>query len=373
METEAFLVSVKGNLTDSRDRTCRLLPGSALSFAAEGKSFTKHWITRLLVFPDNSKEKKEMEVLKKITNFVSKYMAVIVIAMAALALFAPQTVSFIKTSYVNTLLGIVMFGMGLTLKPHDFKVVFSRPKDVVIGCIAQFTVMPLLAFCLTKVFQLPLELAVGVILVGTCPGGTSSNVMTYLSKGDVALSVGMTAVSTILAPFLTPLLTYLYAGEKVDVNMLSMFLSIVKVVIVPIVLGFVVNHFFSRFTEKAVEVLPLISTTAIVAIVAAVVSANSAKIMTSGLLILAVVILHNVLGYALGYCIGKVLKLDSTKCRAISIEVGMQNSGLATSLAATHFAQYPLATIPGAVFSVWHNVSGAVLANLFARSAGQDK
>ena len=314
-----------------------------------------------------------MEVLKKITNFVSKYMAVIVIAMAALALLAPNTVSFIKTSYVNTLLGIVMFGMGLTLKPGDFKVVFSRPKDVVIGCIAQFTVMPLLAFGLTKLFHLPDELAIGVILVGTCPGGTSSNVMTYLSKGDVALSVGMTAVSTVLAPLLTPLLTYLYAGEKVDVNMVSMFLSIVKVVIVPIVLGFVINHFFKKFTEKAVEVLPLISTTAIVAIVAAVVSANSAKLMTSGLLIIGVVILHNVLGYTVGYGIGKALKLDLTKCRAISIEVGMQNSGLATSLAATHFAQYPLATIPGAVFSVWHNVSGAILANFFARTAEKDK
>ena len=310
-----------------------------------------------------------MEVLKKITNFVSKYMAVIVIAMAALALLAPNTVSFIKTSYVNTLLGIVMFGMGLTLKPGDFKVVFSRPKDVVIGCIAQFTVMPLLAFGLTKLCHLPDELAIGVILVGTCPGGTSSNVMTYLSKGDVALSVGMTAVSTVLAPFLTPLLTYLYAGEKVDVNIVSMFLSIVKVVIVPIVLGFVINHFFKKFTEKAVEVLPLISTTAIVAIVAAVVSANSAKLMTSGLLIIGVVILHNVLGYTVGYGIGKALKLDLTKCRAISIDVGMQNSGLATSLAATHFAQYPLATIPGAVFSVWHNVSGAILANFFARTA----
>ena len=314
-----------------------------------------------------------MEVLKKVTNFVSKYMAVIVIAMAALALLAPNTVSFIKTSYVNTLLGIVMFGMGLTLKPGDFKVVFSRPKDVVIGCIAQFTVMPLLAFGLAKLFHLPDELAIGVILVGTCPGGTSSNVMTYLSKGDVALSVGMTAVSTVLAPFLTPLLTYLYAGEQVDVNMVSMFLSIVKVVIVPIVLGFVINHFFKKFTEKAVEVLPLISTTAIVAIVAAVVSANSAKLMTSGLLIIGVVILHNVLGYTVGYGIGKALKLDLTKCRAISIEVGMQNSGLATSLAATHFAQYPLATIPGAVFSVWHNVSGAILANFFARTAEKDK
>ena len=291
-----------------------------------------------------------METLKKITNFVSKYMAVIVIAVAALALFAPNTVSFIKTSYVNTLLGIVMFGMGLTLKPNDFKVVFSRPKDVIIGCIAQFTVMPLLAFALTKVFQLPAELAIGVILVGTCPGGTSSNVMTYLSKGDVALSVGMTAVSTVLAPFLTPLLTYLYAGQKVNVDMFSMFLSIVKVVIVPIVLGFVINHFFKKFTEKVVEILPLISTTAIVAIV-------------------AVVILHNLLGYGVGYGIGRALKLDTTKCRAISIEVGMQNSGLATSLATTHFAQYPLATIPGAVFSVWHNISGAVLANIYARSA----
>lgn len=310
-----------------------------------------------------------MNVLKKISNFFGQNMAIIVIAVAALALFAPGSVSFIKTSYVNTLLGIVMFGMGLTLRPDDFKVVFSRPKDVITGCLAQFTIMPLLAFGLTKVFRLPAELAIGVILVGTCPGGTSSNVMTYLSRGDVALSVGMTSVSTILAPFLTPLLTYLFAGAKVDVNMASMFLSIVKVVIVPIAAGFVINHFFSRITQQIVEILPLISTTAIVAIVAAVVSANSAKLLTSGLLIVAVVICHNVCGYLLGYGIGKVLKLDMAKCRAISIEVGMQNSGLATSLAATHFAQYPLATIPGAVFSVWHNISGAILANFYAKTA----
>ena len=314
-----------------------------------------------------------MKTLEKVSDFVGKYMAVIVIAVAALALLAPNTVSFIKTSYVNYLLGIVMFGMGLTLKPSDFKVVFSRPKDVIVGCIAQFTLMPLLAFLLTKLFNLPAELAVGVILVGTCPGGTSSNVMTYLSKGDVALSVGMTAVSTILAPFLTPLLTLLYAGQRVDVNVMSMFLSIVKVVLVPIALGFVINHFFHEFTQNAVRVLPLISTTAIVAIVAAVVSANSAKILTSGLLILAVVILHNLLGYATGFAVGKALHLDSSKCRAISIEVGMQNSGLATSLAATHFAQYPLATIPGAVFSVWHNISGAILANFFARTAEKNQ
>ena len=310
-----------------------------------------------------------MKTLEKVSDFVGKYMAAIVIVVAALALLFPGTFSVVKTAWVNTLLGIVMFGMGLTLKPEDFKVVFSRPKDVIIGCIAQFTLMPFLAWALTQLFHLPTELAIGVILVGTCPGGTSSNVMTYLSKGDVALSVGMTAVSTVLAPFLTPLLTLLYAGQRVDVNPVNMFLSIVKVVLVPIALGFVVNHFFHAFTQNAVRVLPLISTTAIVLIICAVVSANSAKIMTSGLLILAVVILHNLLGYLTGFGVGKLLKLDSTKCRAISIEVGMQNSGLATSLAAAHFAQYPLATIPGAVFSVWHNISGAVLANFFARTA----
>ncbi len=314
-----------------------------------------------------------MEILRKISKAFSKYMAFIVIAMALLALFAPNTVSFIKTSYINPLLGIVMFGMGLTLKPHDFRVVFSRPKDVVIGTVAQFTIMPLLAYILAKVFGLSPELTVGVILVGTCPGGTSSNVMTYLSKGDVALSVGMTAVSTVLAPVMTPFLTYLYAGQTVDVNMFSMFLSIIQVVIVPIVFGFVVNHFFSKFAERATDFLPLISTLAIVAIVGAVVSVNSAKLMGCGLLVLCVVILHNILGYALGYCSARLLKMSATKCRAVSIEVGMQNSGLATSLATVHFAQYPLATIPGAVFSVWHNVSGAILANIFLHHSEKEE
>ena len=306
-----------------------------------------------------------MNILRIISRFFSKYMALIVIAMAVLALLLPGAVSFIKTSYINTLLGIVMFGMGLTLKPDDFRIVFSHPKDVVIGTVAQFTIMPLLAYVLTVVFHLSPELTVGVILVGTCPGGTSSNVMTYLSKGDVALSVGITAVSTVLAPVMTPLLTYLYAGQTVDVNLLSMFLSIVQVVILPIVLGFLINHYFSRFAERVTEVLPLVSTLAIVAIVGAVVSANAAKLMSCGLLIFCVVVLHNVLGYALGYGAAKLMKMDATKCRAVSIEVGMQNSGLATSLATVHFAQYPLATIPGAVFSVWHNVSGAILANIF--------
>ena len=307
-----------------------------------------------------------MKFLEKLSDFFGKWMALIVIAVAALALFVPQTCLWVKTSWINWLLGIVMFGMGLTLKMDDFKVVFSRPKDIIIGFIAQFTLMPLIAFLLTKAFNLPTEIAVGVILVGTCPGGTSSNVMTYLSKGDVPLSVGMTAVSTLFAPLMTPLLTLLYAGQRVDVNAVAMFLSIVKVVLVPITLGLVCNYFFEKVTREIVRILPLISTIAIIMIIASVVSANSARLKTVGVMVVIVVILHNLLGYAAGFGVGKLLRLNTTKCRALSIEVGMQNSGLATSLAATHFAQYPLATIPGAVFSVWHNISGAVYANFLA-------
>ena len=310
-----------------------------------------------------------MKTLEKVSDFVGKYMAAIVIVVAALSLLFPGTFSVVKTAWVNTLLGIVMFGMGLTLKPEDFKVVFSRPKDVVVGCIAQFTLMPFLAWAVTQVFHLPTELAIGVILVGTCPGGTSSNVMTYLSKGDVALSVGMTAVSTVLAPFLTPLLTLLYAGQRVEVNPMSMFLSIVKVVLVPIALGFVVNHFFHAFTQNAVRVLPLISTTSIVLIICAVVSANSAKIMTSGLLILAVVILHNLCGYALGFGFSKLMYKVYPKGfryaqqKAITFEVGMQDSALGATLALSSFASNPLAAVPSTFFSVWHNISGSVLSS----------
>ena len=307
-----------------------------------------------------------MKVLEKISDFVGKYMAVIVLVIAALALFVPTSLNWIKTSWVNYLLMIVMFGMGLTLKLSDFAVVFKRPRDVLIGCIAQFTVMPLLAFLLGRAFGLEAGLLAGVILVGTCPGGTSSNVMTFLSKGDVALSVGMTSVNTLLAPFVTPAVTYLLLRTTVTVDMMSMFLSIIKVVILPIGLGFVINKFFGEFTQKCVKVLPLISVTAIVMIVAAVVSANSEKILTTGAIVFVVVILHNLLGYAGGFGLGKLLKLSPEKTKALSIEIGMQNSGLATSLAATSFPDLAMATVPGAIFSVWHNISGAILANIYA-------
>ena len=259
--------------------------------------------------------------------------------------------------------------MGLTLKAEDFKVVFSRPKDVLVGCLAQFTVMPLLAFALTRIFKLEPALAIGVILVGCCPGGTASNVITYLAKGDLALSVGMTAVSTLLAPFLTPLLVWLLAGETVDVDVVGMLLSILWVVILPIALGLLVKRCWPRTTERASAYLPALSTLAICVIVLIVIAANAHKLLAGGLVILLVVVLHNVCGLGAGYLIGTLLRLTPAKRRAISVEVGMQNSGLASSLATLHFAAYPLATIPGALFSVWHNISGAIVAKLYSRSA----
>ena len=231
--------------------------------------------------------------------------------------------------------------------------------------MAQFTVMPLLALGLTWAFSLPQELALGVILVGCCPGGTASNVITYLAKGDLALSVGMTATSTLLAPILTPLLVWMMAGTKVDVDTVGMLLSIVYVVIAPIVVGLLCQHFLPKITQRVVPYLPAFSSIAIALTVGIVVSHNADRLLVGGLLVVLVVMLHNLCGLALGYLIGRLLRLSEPKVRALSIEVGMQNSGLASSLATLHFAAYPMATIPGAIFSVWYNISGALVARLY--------
>ena len=294
-------------------------------------------------------------------------MGALVLGAALLALLFPGVLQQVPTKVINYLLGVVMFGMGLTLRLQDFKIVFSRPKDVVIGCLAQFTVMPLLAWTLARVFSLDEALALGVVLVGCCPGGTASNVITYLAKGDLALSVGMTGVSTLLAPFLTPLLTWALAGKSVNVDVASMFLSILWVVILPIVVGLVIKALWPRFTEKAVDYLPAFSSVVIALIVAIIIAANADKLLAGGLVIVLVVMLHNLCGLGVGYLIGRLLGLSEPKKRAISIEVGMQNSGLASSLATLHFAAYPLATIPGAIFSVWPNISGAVVAYLYRK------
>ena len=267
------------------------------------------------------------------------------------------------------LLGVVMFGMGLATRLDDFKVVFSRPRDVAVGCAAQFTIMPALAWALARLFGLDEALTVGVVLVGCCPGGTASNVMTYLAKGDLALSVGMTGVSTLLAPFLTPLLTLLLAGKTVKVNAMGMFVGILWVVVLPICLGFIAKRLFPRATERAMRFMPMVSSVAIAVIIALVVAANAERLFSGGLVVMLVVALHNLCGLLLGYLIAAALRIPEAKRRALCIEVGMQNSGLAASLAATHFAAYPMAAVPGAIFSVWHNISGAFVARLFARNA----
>ena len=310
--------------------------------------------------------------MKRVCKLITDYMGVLVLLSALLALAFPDVLGHLKPAFINPLLGVIMFGMGLTLKPEDFSVVFSRPKDIIIGCLAQFTVMPLLAFALSRLFSLNEALTVGVVLVGCCPGGTASNVITYLAKGDLALSVGMTAISTLLAPLLTPLLVLLLVGETVDVNVAGMLLSILWVVILPIILGLLVKRLLPRVTEQATAFLPAVSSLAICLIVIIVIAANAHRLLSSGWIIVLVVMLHNVLGLTVGYLIGAMLKLSPAKRRAISVEVGMQNSGLASSLATLHFASYPMAAIPGAVFSVWHNISGAIVARIYSRHEGKE-
>jgi BASS family bile acid:Na+ symporter len=307
--------------------------------------------------------------MKRLCKLISDYMGVLVLMAAVVALLVPNVFSGIKPTVINPLLGVIMFGMGMALKPDDFRIVLSRPRDVVVGCIAQFTVMPFLAWTLSRLFALDEALAVGVVLVGCCPGGTASNVITYLAKGDLALSVGMTATSTVLAPVLTPLLVWLLAGKAVDVDVAGMLLSILWVVILPIVAGLTVKWLWPKFTDEATAYLPAVSSLAIAFIVMIIIAANAHKLLLGGLVIVAVVVLHNLCGLGLGYLIGRLLRLPAPKRRAVSIEVGMQNSGLASSLATLHFAAYPMATIPGAIFSVWHNISGAIVARIYSRDS----
>ena len=311
---------------------------------------------------------KRYEGMKKVCDFITRWMGALVLLVAVISLAIPATFVWLDTWVINPMLGVIMFGMGLTLSPHDFKVVLSRPKDILIGVLAQFTVMPLLAYGLALAFSLPKELALGVMLVGCCPGGTASNVITYLAKGDLALSVGMTATSTLLAPLLTPLLVWLLAGTMVDVDTPGMLLSIVYVVIAPIICGLLCQRFLPQATKRVTPYLPAFSSLAIALTVGIVVSHNADRLLVGGMLIVLVVMLHNLLGLSLGYLVGRVLQLQKPKRVALSIEVGMQNSGLASSLAVMHFAAYPLATIPGAIFSVWHNISGALVARLYQRS-----
>lgn len=305
-----------------------------------------------------------MKAIASFSAFVGKTFAVWVLLFAVLGFVFPDTFKLFGP-YIVTLLGIIMFGMGLTLSLDDFREVVRRPVDVGIGVAAQFLIMPLLAVVLTKIIPMSPEVAAGVILVGCCPGGTSSNVMTYLGKGDVALSVACTSVTTLAAPLVTPFLVWFFASAYLPVDAMAMFLSIVKVILVPLALGVLAQKLIPGVVKAAVPALPLVSVTGIVLIVSAVVAGSKGAIATSGLLIFAVVVLHNGIGYLLGFTAAKLSGMPLAKRKAIAIEVGMQNSGLGAALANAHFS--PLAAVPSAIFSVWHNISGALLANYFAR------
>ena len=311
-----------------------------------------------------------MQTLLKLTQFVSKTFALWAIVFAVLAFYFPSEFK-IFAPYIPYLLGLVMFGMGITLTFNDFGEVAKHPKSVFIGVVGQFVIMPSIAFVLAKIFDLPPDLAVGVILVGSCPGGTSSNVMTYLAKGNTALSVACTTISTLISPLLTPTIFYVLASQWLDIDASAMFLSVLKMVLFPIFLGLVVRALFKKVIEQASQTMPLVSVISIVLILAAVVAVSKDKIVESGLLIFSVVVLHNSLGYLIGFFAAKLFKLNVVDSKAIAIEVGMQNSGLGAALAAAHFN--PIAAVPSALFSFWHNVSGPVLANIFSNMKDDHK
>ena len=259
-----------------------------------------------------------------------------------------------------------MLGMGLTLSVKDFTGVLRYPKAVLVGVCAQFLVMPGLAWLLCRVFDLPPDLAVGVILVGACPGGTASNVMTYLARGNTALSVACTTVATLLAPVLTPFVFWLFASQWLQVDASAMFISVLQVVLLPIIVGLILKALLGHRVDHVAESMPLVSVIAIVLIVAAVVGGSKDRIIDSGLLIFGVVVLHNGLGYLGGLLAARLFRLPFYDAKAIAIEVGMQNSGLGATLAGLHFAASPIVAVPSAVFSFWHNVSGPILATWFA-------
>jgi len=304
--------------------------------------------------------------IRLISKFVGLWFGLIVLAAGGLALAVPEAFTGMTVA-IPWLLSVIMLGMGMTLRPVDFVIVAKRPWPLLVGVSAQYVIMPLLGLGIAVALDLSPMLTAGLILVGAAPGGTASNVMVFLSKGDTALSVAMTTVSTLLAPLLTPLIVVLLAGQFLPVDPGALFISILKIVLAPVLLGLLLRLLLPRLVERLLEVLPLISVAGITAVIMAVVAASSSTLMSIGLVLVVAVVLHNGLGLSVGYLIGRVFRLPIASRRAISIEVGMQNSGLAAALAVAHFN--PVAALPAAIFSVWHNVSGSLLASYWSRKS----
>ena len=297
-------------------------------------------------------------------NFFVVFFPVWAILGTAVALARPEYLTPLGPAIVP-LLGVVMFGMGLTMTARDFVEVARRPLLIAGGTAMQFGIMPLAAWTVGRALNLPPELLAGLVLVGACPGGTASNVICYLARGDVALSISLTTVSTLLAVLLTPALAWLYVGQSVPVPVVPMLLSILNVVILPVVAGVVINRIFGTSFAKVRGAFPVISVAAIVVIIAIVVALNAGRVAALGGPVLIAVVLHNGVGLSAGYGLPRLFGLDTRICRTIAIEVGMQNSGLGVALANQFFSA--TAALPGAVFSVWHNLSGSLLAGYWAR------
>jgi len=305
-----------------------------------------------------------LKAIEKIGKILVNQIVLLVLFITALGMTKPASLTWVGP-YISIMLGIAMFGMGITLTVDDFKNVVRRPKAVFLGVFAQFLIMPLIALGLVKAFALPPEIAIGVILLGACPGGTSSNVITYLAKGDVALSVSMSTVSTLLAPLVTPLITKVLADATIDINGSAMMISIFKMVVLPVILGLAIHHFFGKFADKIIPVMPAVSSVTIVLIIGGIVALSSAKLASVGAMFFALVLLHNGLGLLLGYGLAKLFKLDTYQARTVGIEVGIQNSGMAATLTVMYFN--PVAAIPAAIYSVWNVIAGAIVANIFTR------
>ncbi len=313
-----------------------------------------------------------LNTLERIGSITSKFFIVWVLLFSGVALYTPGTFTPLG-DYISILLGIIMLGMGLTLTPADFKRIIERPRDVLIGSAAQWVIMPAAAYLLVVVLGLPWEIGVGLILVGAAPGGTASNVMTYLGRGDVALSVTITSVTTLAAPLVMPAWVVLLAGEQITVTFAEMAEEIVLIVLIPVIAGLTLRYLLDQYAPTAAKaglsIFPAISVAAIVAIVAAVVGLNVENILTASAVVFLAVILHNGVGLGSGYGIGRLTGMAEDRSRACAFEVGMQNSGLAVALAVAFFD--PIAALIPALFSVWHNVSGPALANYFTRIDGE--
>ena len=303
-------------------------------------------------------------MIKTITNLFPVW----AILLSLLAFFQPLLFTSLKTLIVP-LLTLIMLAMGLTLTPKDFANVSKNIKAVSVGVILQFTVMPIVALVIATLMNFDANLTVGLVLVGAVAGGTSSNVMCFLAKGDVALSISMTAISTLLSVIFTPLLVELLAGKSIDIPVTGMIISLIKIVLVPVVMGIVLNTLLHKPIKIIAPVLPLISMAAIVIIIAIVVALNAEKLVEVGSMVAIAVILHISFGLLAGYWITKKLGFEEKVCRTIAFEVGLQNSGLATALAMKFFA--PTAAIAGTIFSIWHNISGSILAGYWSRTANE--